>query len=936
MTSGNCGGGWTDNIPAELRTLPQWVGRRGKMPLNPLTGKGAKAGKPSTWGTFEQAILGVKLGTFDGIGFEFATGGGIVGIDLDHVVDPETGEVQSWALEIVQRMDSYTEYSPSGTGLHIFVRGDIPSSGRKKTLNKDTGEAVEMYKEKRYFTVTGSPFLPAPITDRPAELAALYTELFPAKQTHAAPLPAIDAPEYLNRGLERDKTFRALWDGQRGTGDESSNDLALMNKLAYWCSRDEERMIEAFLSSPHASQKDDKHLKKLERDDYLRRTAQKAVADCQRTAAEDDAAYQLERARQAFAPVSQDAAAPEIAIDPAAETADDMLTGAVISAIFAIPDELAREREIVRLRGIAKEKRFVQDFDALIKAARAQVLKAQKQTEGRPPTVRQTIIHLPDIPLQGLACPEGWIVDRLGVRRFCDGSVEWACSHPVIITERLENIDSGIASLTLSFFRDGHWKSIPVKCSTAANRQSIISLADCGVLVNSESARSLVRFLHDLEAANAETIPLRKSIDRAGWIGDGEFFPFSPGYTYDGDTENRRRLNAMVTAGSEDVWREAIRKAKAESPIFRAMLAVSFAAPLLEPMGNLCFVMHLWGQSGTAKTVATMAAMSVWGDPDILLQSFGGSRIGMERLAAFYHNMPLALDERETSKGGRDDSFDQTIYMLTEGHSAPKGTRTGGLRKSDYWKLPIISTGEAPLVADNSKGGAKNRVLEVRVSENLFPDAPAMADLVKQNYGWAGSRWIDALISERKKDNLKDMRTMYKVIYSDLDKENLYTDKQMAAMSLVLLADYYSDLWIFQNDTGTAIKSTLQFAKDMAKHLVTKQEADTVENAWSFIQGWIAGNKNHFNSLYDECWGVFEEFDTYVISGIFTKVLNEAGYNARMCATGFKEKGYIWTSVTEKKLVVKKRINGIPVWCYRLRIKGELHNQSSEFPSYLT
>ena len=178
MTSGKCGGGWTDNIPAELRTLPQWVGRCGKMPLNPLTGKGAKAGEPSTWGTFEQAILGVELGTFDGIGFEFATGGGIVGIDLDHVVNPETGEVQPWALEIVQRMDSYTEFSPSGTGLHIFVRGDIPSRGRKKTLNKDTGEAVEMYKEKRYFTVTGSPLLPAPIADRPAELAALYTELW--------------------------------------------------------------------------------------------------------------------------------------------------------------------------------------------------------------------------------------------------------------------------------------------------------------------------------------------------------------------------------------------------------------------------------------------------------------------------------------------------------------------------------------------------------------------------------------------------------------------------------------------------------------------------------------------------------------------------------------------------------------------------------------
>ena len=108
---------------------------------------------------YRQAILGAELGSFDGIGFEFATGGGIVGIDLDHVVDPETGEVQPWALEIAQRMDSYTEYSPSGTDLHIFVQGDIPSSVRKKTLNKDTREAVEMYKEKRYFTITGSLFL---------------------------------------------------------------------------------------------------------------------------------------------------------------------------------------------------------------------------------------------------------------------------------------------------------------------------------------------------------------------------------------------------------------------------------------------------------------------------------------------------------------------------------------------------------------------------------------------------------------------------------------------------------------------------------------------------------------------------------------------------------------------------------------------------------
>lgn len=631
-----------------------------------------------------------------------------------------------------------------------------------------------------------------------------------------------------------------------------------------------------------------------------------------------------------------ESAAPEIVADPEADTATAMLTDEVITALFAMPDELAREREIIRLREIARGRRFLRDFDAIIKLSRAKHEKAKKKASerqnGRSEKAR---IQLHDIPLQGLICPDGWIVDSQGVRRMESGFIEWACSHPIIITERLENIDTSAASLTLSFYRDGRWKNVSVKCSTAANRQSIIQLADAGVLVNSENARSLVKYLGDLEAENTENIPLRKSIDRAGWIGDEEFFPFTPGYTFDGDSENVRRLNSMVTAGSEDIWLETVCKARDSSPLFRAMLAVSFAAPLLEPMGNLCFVMHLWGRTGTAKTVAAMAAMSVWGNPDILVQPFSGTRVGMERLAAFYHSLPLALDERETNKGSKDDSFDQTIYMLTEGHSAPKGTKVGGLRKSDYWKLPIISTGEAPLTADNSKGGAKNRVLELRVSENLFPDAPAMADAVKANYGWAGARWIDAIIKSRKKDELKDMRTMYKVMYSRLNAFKTYTDKQIASMSLVLLADYFSDVWIFKQEPGAAIKSTFQFAEEMSKFLVTRQEADIVANAWEFTQGWLARNRNHFNSLYDECWGVIDGTDVYVIADIFKDALNEAGYNPRASLQGFKDNGCLIPYPSENRLTFKKRINGVGVWCYRLKANIEMHNSEGEFPSYL-
>ena len=137
------------NIPIELKQLPQWVCHKGKIPFNPVTGTPAKAGQPTTWASFEDAVNAFHGSSYDGIGFEF-NNNGIVGIDLDHVV-AEDGLLSEEADEIVTILDSYTEYSPSGKGLHIFVKGDIPVDGKKKGF-------IEMYKAKRYFTMTGNVY----------------------------------------------------------------------------------------------------------------------------------------------------------------------------------------------------------------------------------------------------------------------------------------------------------------------------------------------------------------------------------------------------------------------------------------------------------------------------------------------------------------------------------------------------------------------------------------------------------------------------------------------------------------------------------------------------------------------------------------------------------------------------------------------------------
>ncbi len=285
-----------ENFPPELRKLDQWVIRREKQPVNPRTGGNAQANNPGTWSDFQTALTAFLSGGYDGIGFEL-NNNGVVGIDLDHVVDSVTGEINDKAIKIIERLRSYTEFSPSGTGLHIWVYGDIPSDGRNSRK-----QGIEMYKAKHYLTVTGRYLNEklSKIQHREKEVAELYADVFPDKAS--TPPPDIEPTDdtLLDIGLQRDRELIKCWNGARKNGNESSDDMALMNKLAYWCNRDVDQMVAAFLRSPHSAQKDEKHQKKAERKDYLLRTAKKAADECQRIAAEDSEDYRQKSAREDF------------------------------------------------------------------------------------------------------------------------------------------------------------------------------------------------------------------------------------------------------------------------------------------------------------------------------------------------------------------------------------------------------------------------------------------------------------------------------------------------------------------------------------------------------------------------------------------------------------------------------------------------------------
>ena len=113
-----------------------------KPPFDPKTGKRSSHSDPTTWSTFADAVVAFQAGNYDGIGFVFTPTDPYVGVDLDNCRDPSTGAIQVWAMEIISDLNSYTEVSPSETGVKILSRGKLPPKGRVKIL--DNGK-IEFY-----------------------------------------------------------------------------------------------------------------------------------------------------------------------------------------------------------------------------------------------------------------------------------------------------------------------------------------------------------------------------------------------------------------------------------------------------------------------------------------------------------------------------------------------------------------------------------------------------------------------------------------------------------------------------------------------------------------------------------------------------------------------------------------------------------------------
>ncbi|WP_435102420.1 phage NrS-1 polymerase family protein [Halarchaeum sp. P4] len=281
-----------DAVPTALRECAQWVcwrtadrdGTETKLPVNPRTGRLASVADEATWTDFATAYEAVETeSTLSGIGFVFTESDSFVGVDLDAMRDPETGQPDVDAKAIVGRLDSYTEVSPSGTGYHVILEGAVPAGGNR-------AGRVECYDHARFFTVTGEHVAgtPGEIVARQAALDAVHRDYIntsgqsdcsvipdgmaaqsvsgddaatPTAQsdtTHSLPDDVVLARAGKAKNAQK---FARLWDGDTtGYDSHSEADMALACHLAFWTGRDTAQMDRLFRKSAlYRAKWDDAH-----------------------------------------------------------------------------------------------------------------------------------------------------------------------------------------------------------------------------------------------------------------------------------------------------------------------------------------------------------------------------------------------------------------------------------------------------------------------------------------------------------------------------------------------------------------------------------------------------------------------------------------------------------------------------------------------------
>lgn len=591
-------------------------------------------------------------------------------------------------------------------------------------------------------------------------------------------------------------------------------------------------------------------------------------------------------------------------------TPADPFPDEVFYKIFEIEDIVERTRYIEGMKTRARQLKRISEFNSTLKAFFQDYAQKMKETGNKTAFTGQLV---------ELECGQ-WRANDLGVtmQRFDNKGMPViinACTHPILPVEILKNVDTGDERIRLAYFKYGTWNQVTVGRDVCADNNSIVKvLSKIGIEVTTENAKSLVKYISDCVGYNPAKLSPKRSINRLGWAGN-EFMPYAQDIVYDGDERFNAVFKNIRQEGSFDAWKDhcsVLRKNK----IVRMAFAASAASPLLSLVNALPFVFHIWsGDSGTCKTVAVMAAMSIWGDPKMggLLKTMDNTQYFYMESAAFLRSIPFAGDELQTVKDRWTTNYDKLIYRLTEGIMRGQGKASGGVKETMTWCNSFLFTGEEPITKQNSLAGSKNRVIEIEIESKLLEDGNYSVSVLEENHGFAGKMLVDYL----RGTETRKLKEEYKRLFDSMCKLDT-TEKQAMAMSCILVADRILTELIFTDEIPLTIA-------DVKEYLRSANEVDVAERSYQAVLNWIAKNPVRFqnpngtDSLNKgEVWGRIDEDEEHpekppvavINKDVLCEFLEKTGFDYAAISKKWAEKNRLVKN-TQGKFVHQTKVHGI-------------------------
>ena len=506
-----------------------------------------------------------------------------------------------------------------------------------------------------------------------------------------------------------------------------------------------------------------------------------------------------------------------------------------------------------------------------------------------------------------------------------------ACGCPAYIKARLYNKDTDSESLKISYRHMGQWRDLVVPRSVAVNSRLVISLSDRGLAVSSESARYAAKYFDDYLFCNP-SILIHQAVSRLGWRGREFVFPgLSSDIEIDvDDIGSRHAVRGLMPAGELSDWVIKANTVRNYSPSARFILSAGFASPLLKLLSQRNFHIHNHGGSLGGKTATLWLAMSIWGEPNTIIYNFDNTPTSVERRASLFSDLPFGINEREVLSQSKKQDISSLVYMLAEGKGKGRGGKTG-LQELNTWRTIVMTTGEGPLSSAASFDGFMSRMIELEggpivgdleLSKSLYAFLPSCC-------GYAGITFLTALMSSERGEIInfyREAQKWLKLYYLDR------IDSHLDALACVMTADYYSSVWVFEDDPLNAKSETYAMGTAIAEKLIKKSAASESERAWLEFMDWIGVNHEKLSNSYSNTKiGLKDDYgNIYIIRSVVNEFLEKYS-SAKKIIQEWSDTGKIRSKIDSEGVLrfdIRKTLGGAQIRC--ITFKGEMDSLFKE------